>query len=103
MAIFNILLQAGNRFLFAFIVLKVYQWFGPEVGFALPTLTYLNVLAIQFILGAFNTNIGLYINIIKIYEEETGKKFSSIERTLFSTLAYLIFWGIMFLYYSVLF
>ncbi len=38
-------------FLNALVAFKYYEWFGPETGLDLPKLTYLNILAIMFIVN----------------------------------------------------
>lgn len=47
----KILVAIGNFFWGAFVGFKVYGWFAPETGLELPVLTYLNIVALSFVIG----------------------------------------------------
>jgi len=52
-AVFNLLCGLGNILLVPYVVWKIYGYYSPEVGFVLPALTYLNVFAINALMGWF--------------------------------------------------
>ena len=74
----NFLVSTMNVFLRALLGFKAYQWFSPHVGFELPNLTYMNLLALTFLVSGVFSSITKFLMLSKISIDDysANEKFS---------------------------
>ena len=105
MGIFKFIMYLINFFFGAFVAFKIYSWFSPHVGFDLPVLTYLNVIAVAFIVSVFTLSISRDIALAFVVEatvtdEESIKKdFAGLIKT--TVLSVIL--GMAYLWYLILY
>lgn len=72
--LFRIIFGIGNLFLGAFVAFKSYGWFSPETGLNLPELTYMNILAIVFLLSIFLMRLDTTLKLELIHRDLKEEK-----------------------------
>lgn len=90
MKLLNALFALGNIFFGAFVTFKTYGWFYTEVGFELPTLNYLQVLALSCIIFIFTAKPYETLTLVETYKEE--QDYRHISAFLLWASSLLIFW-----------
>lgn len=98
-AVFNLLCGLGNILLVPFVIWKIYGYYSPEVGFALPVLTYLNVFAINALLGwfTFKPMKSIYVQELHSYitkEDTSGSEYglTNLKITMIALIGWLFSW-----------
>ncbi|MDC7249834.1 MAG: hypothetical protein PQJ49_07970 [Sphaerochaetaceae bacterium] len=101
--LFEFLLGIGNFFLAAWVSYKVYGYFAPEVGFELPVLTYLNIIALSFVVSIFTAQTNTAIQIQLLFDKFLPKEERFAGMVYIKTLALLLIWFFGWIWYSILF
>lgn len=92
-----------NLFLGALVAYKIYGYFSPHVGFDLPELTYLNVLAVAFILSAFFAPLETILKLQTIQDKVMGDEKPTPPIVFIKTMVLLIMWLLNYIFYIILF
>lgn len=88
MNVLNFIFRIINGFFSVFVMYKIYQWYSPEVGFDLPELSYLQVLALSTIIGVLKGNVQEAYMIATVYQ---NTKEDSVEKSLHQiTIAFML-------------
>jgi len=91
-----------NLFLGAYVSYKVYGYFTPHIGFELPQLTYMNILALSFVISVLFTPIGRVIHIQEIYKK-VAQEDVDFNPIFTKTITLLLLWLFSWIWFIILF
>lgn len=103
MKFFKFLVAVGNFFLAAWVTFKVYGYYAPEVGFELPSLTFLNVIALSFVVSIFTAKLDSDFKVQMLYDKLIDEEDKSASMVFVKTIALLIVWLMSWIWYIILF
>lgn len=101
--LFSILFGILNVFLGALVSHKVYEYFSPHTGLEMPEITYMNMLALTFIISILFAPMDRTLKIEAIYKHSVPKEDRSIPSVYSKTVMLLLAWFFCYIWYSILF